>query len=187
MKKNYLFACLIFSLFTLSLCAQENDLQLYKYNSVFVNLKGFQSSVEGLEQFNIGYKSVTPFVSKKKLHPNLAHGAEFSMNVFPRADIITLNLAYIFGYEYQIDESFSLFPNIKPFVSATFSEKITYDNNGFEESSEINTDFNFDALVGLEGRYFFGEKKKYGISSEILTSFNGGFGFNLGFIWRKAL
>ncbi|WP_088324573.1 hypothetical protein [Polaribacter tangerinus] len=174
-------------LFSVMVFSQENDKKHYEYQNVFVDLKGFTSSDEGLEQFNIAYKKVSPFSSNGKLHENLAHGLEFGMNVFPISDIINLRLAYVFGYEFQVDNQFSIFPNVKPYVGVSLYETKTFDSQGFEESAEMKADFNLDALIGFEARYFISKSKKYGVSAELLTSFNGGFGFNLGFIWRTEI
>ena len=73
-------------------------------------------------------------------------------------------------------------------MSYTLASVSTPDpNGGIGTTESYNHDFTLDALLGLEMRYFFSDEGKYGISTELLTTFNGGYGFNLGFIWRKVL
>lgn len=187
MKKLFLSVVILFY-FSTAIFSQTGDNQLYRYGNFSVDLKAILDTPEDYVSLNFNLETVSPLKIGGEYHPNFRHGAEFGMSLFtvvsgdaPATSIVGVSLGYILGYEYQASKQLSFFPSIKP----TLNLSIFIDDS--MDESQIETDFAFSGLLGLEARYFFSEEGRYGVSAEALTSVDGGFGFLVGFVWRTVL
>lgn len=192
MKSFFLSLASLFFI-SISIYAQEETNQLYSNSNIFTDIKGYTDTPENYTSFNIGYEFVTPLKIGGELHSNIKHGYEFNFGGLLQSgdglalgsDIMTLRASYVIGYELPVSNQLSFFASVKPGLDAVLI--FTEDPNSNSGEEDITTDYSFSGLIGLEGRYFFSEKGKFGLSAEMLTSFEGGFGFLVGFAWRNIL
>jgi len=188
MKKLYLSITLLF--LSVSIFSQNENNQLYSYKDLSIDIKQILDAPDDYFPLNFTLESVRPLKLSGENHENFRHGISFGMGILIRNDeggpagpnFVTANIGYVFGYEYPISKQLSIMPSIKP----TLNFVATTDIPGSEDDETL-TDFSFSGLLALKARYFFSEESKYGISAEALTSFEGGFGFLIGFSWRTSL
>ena len=172
----------------------------YNYRKFFTELRHYTNLPDGYGGFNIGYLRIAPMKLDGKMHSNIMHGLEFQfqgslheggelLTVTP-PDIMNMRLSYVAGYNHNLSKQLSLFGSIKPSLSWTglFSEvDVPVSNTNLTTITEDKIDSNFDfvGLIGAEVRYFFSEEGKHGIAAEIFTSIEGGYGFTVGYTWRR--
>lgn len=173
--------------------AQDDETTIYKHRKIFTEVRYYSNTISagnGLtyQGFNIGYQGVGALKLKGEKHPNIKHGMElyFEINMdtgtvldqsLPAPpQIFNGRASYVFGYEHQLSDRLMLFGSIKPSLAYTglFSD---------EEGVSTESNFDFVGLISGEVRYFFTEK--FGLAADIFTSFEGGYGVNLGIAWRK--
>lgn len=197
MKNLFLLTVILFS-FSTSIFSQEQNFQLYSYGDVSVDIKQIMDAPEGYGALNINVEGAMPMRLAGEYHKNFRHGFSAGIGILVTnseggpsgPNFVTANVGYLVGYEYPVSKQLSIMPSLKPtlnFVAITdIHETGTGTGNGDDESETIR-DFSFSGLIGLKARYFFSEESDYGISGEMLTSTEGGFGFLVGFAWRTAL
>lgn len=198
MKKNGLLLIVFFCSF--SIFSQEKNIdQTYKYRKFFTELRFYSNLPDKYQGFNIGYQRIAPMKLDGKAHSNIMHGLEASFQGslfvgdipqgFNPSDIMNVRLSYVAGYNHKLSKQLSIFGSIKPSISWTgiFTEKDTTPPGGSAVPTEENIDSNFDfvGLISGEIRYFFSEKGKHGIAADIFTSLEGGYGFTIGYTWRR--
>lgn len=180
-----LFTTLSLLLTSMVLYAQDNE--DYRYRKFYTNLRQYTSMPDSHGGMNIGYQSIRPLKLKGRNFQNIKVGLDFNFQItgdadhkdqIPIKDMINLRLGFVTGYNYALSEQLSVFGSLKPSLGYTYIEPNS-------DKEEPKSNFDFLGLIGLEGRYFFTKTSKHGIATEIFTSFEGGYGFTVGYTWRK--